>query len=181
MRIAVSGSFSVGKTSLCQVLTKHLRTRGHQVIFIEETARKIVSSGHRVDHDLGASDVLAYVALQLAAEREATPEADVVADRWLLDLYAYVASDLYLPRLTQRAAVCAALEEVVWLRLDFYQRHIYVHTGLPIVPDGLRDTNPSRQQVFAAALLSAYAHFLIEPIVFDPLKTSADDLAEELQ
>jgi len=179
-KIAISGSFSVGKTTLCRSLVERMRGLGIRAEMMPESAREIVARGYHVDLEMSPTDVFAYISTQLAAERTASTEGYVIADRCLLDLYAYLSSDINLPHLLDRGAICASVEEMVWTRLHFYGRYVYVPPVLPVVGDGVRDFDPTRQQAFATAVLYAYDHFHIEPVVFDPLKGDMDMLVRDI-
>jgi predicted ATPase len=178
-KIAISGSFSVGKTTLCCSLVECVGKHGFHAEILPESAREIVARGYHVDLEMSPIDVFAYIATQLAAERAAPTKGYVFADRWLLDLYAFLSSDTKLPHLLDREAICASVEEVVWTQLHFYDRYVYISPTLPIIEDGIRDSDPVRQCAFAEALLRAYEHFRITPIVFDPLKEDVSVLARD--
>ncbi len=144
MRIALSGSFSIGKTTLAQALRKSVSVRlgAGEVHLIEETARKVIAAGFRLDRHGTLEAYLAYVSMQLEAERQATAR-HVIADRSLADLLAYVRTNAD-PKIP--VSFTTALEEIVRLESRYFDWHCYIPIEFPLVVDDVRPDDSSYQR-----------------------------------
>ena len=136
MRISISGSYSTGKTTLAQGLFQEVSGRfgDGQVTLIEETARKVIASGFKLDRHGTLEAYLAYSSMQLEAERRATSEI-VICDRSLADLLAYVRAnaDPNIP-----ASFVSALEEIVRMESRYFDWYCYVPIEFTLVVDDVR-------------------------------------------
>ena len=138
MRICVTGSHGVGKTTLCVALGKALARLG-QVGFVPETARQLVARGFAVNDDMSAEGVDAYVSIYNANLKAAVGDF-VLSDRCLLDMFVYTES-LYHPsgRLGDK------LGKRVWelVKNDATQIDLFVHIPIefPMTHDGVRPSD----------------------------------------
>lgn len=136
MRIALSGSFSVGKTTLAQAVFEKATGKlgAEQVSLVEETARKVIAAGFKLDRNGSLDAYLAYISMQLEAERRATTKV-VICDRSLADLLAYVRTndDPNIP-----ASFNRALEEIVRIESRHLDWHCYIPIEFPLVVDDVR-------------------------------------------
>ncbi len=87
MKIAVIGSFGIGKTYFCNQLHNHYLQKGANVIVVDEVAR----SCPLPLHEKTTKDAQAWVLFsQMVREIEAQKDHDIViCDRGVMDNYAY--------------------------------------------------------------------------------------------
>ena len=137
-RIAIVGSFSTGKTTLAEVLARHL-----DLPLLPETAREVVELGFKLDKD-ATPETEALIFLKQYNNELSTGE--FVGDRSLVDVMAYAGWVLdNQPRCKETALwdECVKLAE---RRLRSNYSHVfYLPIEFPIVLDGLRPDDPAFQ------------------------------------
>ena len=144
MRISISGSYSTGKTTLAKALFQEVSGRCGVggVTLIEETARKVISSGFKLDRHGTLEAYMAYISMQLEAERGATSEI-VICDRSLADLLAYVRANAD-PNIA--ASFVSALEEIVRMESRYFDWYCYIPIEFTLVVDDVRPDDALYQQ-----------------------------------
>lgn len=147
MRVSVTGSFSTGKTTLVEAIS---RRYGRQVKTIEEVGRRVVLEGFPLDRDTTVESCLRYIELQLEAERLAETNSEsgevqpsVVSDRSLLDLLAYI-------RVNNNSALLSCAEgmltEIVWRESEYFDLYCFVPIEFEPIVDGTRETDEEYQR-----------------------------------
>lgn len=87
-RYIITGSHSVGKTSLCEGVNLLLRGN-YDIRVIPEIARLLIAKGIPMNDKADEFSIISYLLEYLKLWRES--EADIIlADRGVLDLYAYI-------------------------------------------------------------------------------------------
>ena len=91
MRIAITGTYSVGKTTFINDLHASLENKKKKVIIINEVARTLIKRGFKIT-PLTEFGIINYIKEYLEIERET--EGDIIiSDRSLLDLLSYITVD----------------------------------------------------------------------------------------
>lgn len=138
-RIAIVGSFSTGKTTLAEVLSRRLG-----LPLLPETAREVVELGFKLDKD-ATPETEALIFLKQYNNELSFPE--FVGDRSLIDVLAY--GGWVLDNQPRRR------ETVLWDECKrLAERHVrsayshifYLPIEFPIVLDGLRPDDPGFQK-----------------------------------
>ncbi|HLF69996.1 MAG TPA: ATP-binding protein [Actinomycetota bacterium] len=138
-RIAIVGSFSTGKTTLAELLSREL-----DLLLLPETAREVVALGFKLDKDATPETEALIFLKQYNNELYAR---DFVGDRSLIDVMAYAGWVLdNQPRVKETAIweECVRLAEN-HLRGN-YTDVFYLPIEFPIVLDGLRPDDPVFQK-----------------------------------
>ena len=154
MRIAVSGSFSTGKTTLIKDFVSCTQNQDFKVI--EEVARTVIASGLELDKKATIDSYLFYINLQLTNERKYSKYKNVISDRILIDLLSYIrvnkdkSISIYLEHL---------LKEIIEIEKKYYDIFIYLPVEFEPVADGIRETNIVYQNIVNSELLNIYKEF----------------------
>jgi len=128
-KIAITGSFSTGKTTLAKQLAKKLKYK-----LLPEVARQMIEDGHRLDLEVTPSLELLMAEMQEELEQG----ENWVADRCLIDILAYsmvlFKDDKFLNEINDRL-----------LRAK-YDKIFYIPIEFPIKDDGVRSTDTDFQK-----------------------------------
>lgn len=162
-RIAFSGTFSVGKSTLCAGLAECLRHRypDQPVAVIGNISRDLVKAG-RVNANKGSSveHYCLYVAEYLRRLREIDPDTAVVLhDRTLLDVLGYVLANGNAP-----SEFVEMLTEVAHAYVKSVDLYFYVPIEIPIHADGLRVNDEAYRKLVDAHIRQLLARLPAEPI-----------------
>ena len=138
IRVAVSGSFSTGKSTFCALLAEELlRThRMHQVSVIGNISRDLIRSG-RVHYDRESSLEDYFIYITEYIHRLRSIKADIIIhDRTLMDTLAYVSANENVP-----PQFIEMLREIVAWYLDGIKFYFYLPIEFPIISDGIRNND----------------------------------------
>ena len=137
-RIAIVGSFSTGKTTLAEVLARHL-----DLPLLPETAREVVELGFKLDKD-ATPETEALIFLKQYNNELSTGE--FVGDRSLVDVMAYAGWVLDNQSRSKETALWDECVKLAERRLRSNYSHVfYLPIEFPIVLDGLRPDDPAFQ------------------------------------
>jgi len=160
MRISISGAFSTGKTTLAHSAVNGVSGsgRGH-IHVIAEVARNVLEMGYQLDKNASLDSYLAYISLQLEAERSAKHQAHVLADRSLIDLLAHVRvnADPAIPIWFDRL-----LAEIVWTETEYFDRYCYIPIEFSPTVDGIRCVDPTYQRLVDIELVKLLGDFGVQ-------------------
>lgn len=138
-RIAIVGSFSTGKTTLAEVLSRRL-----QLPLLPEAAREVVALGFKLDKD-ATPETEALIFLKQYNNEISNPE--FVGDRSLIDVMAYAGWVLDNQEPTKEMELWRECEKLAERKLRTSYSHIfYLPIEFPIVLDGLRPDDPAFQK-----------------------------------
>ena len=156
MRISVSGSFSVGKTTLIEELRARAEAERLDLHVIPEVARTVLAEGYALDREATAGSYLRYIQLQLERERVASYHVHVLSDRTLIDLLAYfrVNDDLGLP-----PEIDPLMVELIWRELELFDLYCLLPVEFAPVADGVREMDPQYQRAVDEELRRLLDHF----------------------
>lgn len=138
MRIAITGSFSTGKTTLGLAASEKLG-----LTLLPEVARQVAAEGFKLDKDATVeAETLIFLRQYFA---ELTHE-EFVADRSLVDVLAYAAWVLEHRERTKEFALWETCVSIASHRLRSSYTHVFhLPIEFDIVPDGLRPMDPAFQ------------------------------------
>ncbi|MGQ0679128.1 MAG: AAA family ATPase [Actinomycetota bacterium] len=138
MRIAIVGSFSTGKTTLAEELSRHL-----DLPLLPETAREVVDLGFKLDKDATPETEALIFLKQYNNELSAS---EFVGDRSLIDVMAYAGWVLDNQPRSKETALWDECVKLAERRLRSNYSHVfYLPIEFPIVLDGLRPDDPAFQ------------------------------------
>lgn len=139
LRIAIVGSFSTGKTTLAEALSRHL-----QLPLLPEAAREVVALGFRLDKDATPETEALIFLKQYNNE---ISNSEFVGDRSLIDVMAYAGWVLDNQKPTKEMELWRECEKLAERKLRTSYSHIfYLPIEFPIVLDGLRPDDPAFQK-----------------------------------
>lgn len=137
-RIALIGSFSTGKTTLAEVLSRHL-----ELPLLPETARQVIELGFKLDKD-ATPETETLIFLKQYNNELSTDE--FVGDRSLIDVMAYAGWVLDNQPRSKETALWDECIKLAERRLRGNYSHVfYLPIEFPIVLDGLRPDDPAFQ------------------------------------
>lgn len=137
-RIAIVGSFSTGKTTLGNELSRDL-----DLPLLPEVARQVVELGFKLDKDATPETETLIFLRQLHAEMT---HAEFVGDRSLIDVMAYAGWVLDNQEFRKEHHLWAACLDIAGEHLRSQYSHVfYLPVEFPIVLDGLRPDDPEFQ------------------------------------
>ena len=138
-RIAIVGSFSTGKTTLAELLARHL-----DLPLLPEVAREVAALGFKLDKD-ATPDTEALIFLKQFNNELEIPE--FVGDRSLIDVMAYAGWVLDNQPHRKEMLLWEECERLAERRLRTnYSDVFYLPIEFPIVLDGLRPDDPAFQK-----------------------------------
>lgn len=141
MRIAITGTHGVGKTTFITDLVDSLRKAGKEVTLINEVARTLIAKGFKIT-PLSEYGIVHYMKEYLELERKAKGEF-IISDRSLLDLYSYITVDKS-PKI--RKVYLDLIREVWQMEKDRYDIYFYIPIEFPMEQDGARSANEKYRQ-----------------------------------
>lgn len=134
MRIAVSGSFSVGKTTVIKGIEQYFAAGyRNDIITIGNISRDLVNSG-KVKHDKGSEFYHYFLYISEYAKRLVDAKAAIVLhDRTLLDSMAYMITNGNIP-----PEFLEMLENLVRWYVKDIDVYFYIPIEIAITEDGVR-------------------------------------------
>ena len=130
MKISITGSFGVGKTTLANILQEKIN-----IPLLPEVARILIKQGHKMDK--GVTPDLEYIMAKMQEELENGKEW--IADRCFIDLYAYI--KILFPK-----HVGLNYEILSFLQKSKYDFIFYLPIEFPIENDGERSVDVKFQK-----------------------------------
>ncbi len=138
-RIAIVGSFSTGKTTLAEALSRRL-----ELPLLPEVAREVVELGFKLDKD-ATPETEALIFLRQYNNELSTHE--FVGDRSLIDVMAYAGWVLDNQEWRKEMILWDECVKLAERRLrTSYSNVFYLPIEFPIVLDGLRPDDPEFQE-----------------------------------
>ena len=151
-RIVIVGSFSTGKTTLAEVLSRRL-----ELPLLPETAREVVELGFKLDKD-ATPETETLIFLKQYNNELSFPE--FVGDRSLVDVMAYAGWVLDNQPRRKETALWEECKRLAERHVRSAYSHVfYLPIEFPIVLDGLRPDDPAFQKEIderVVALLSSH-------------------------
>ena len=133
MRIAVTGTYSVGKTTFINDLHVALQNKKERITIINEVARSLIKRGFKIT-PLTEFGIINYMKEYLEWERET--EGDIViSDRSLLDLLSYITID-NSPLV--RKVYLDLIKEVWLMEKERFDVYLYLPIEFALDQDGAR-------------------------------------------
>lgn len=137
-RIAIVGSFSTGKTTLGNELSRIL-----ELPLLPEVARQVVELGFKLDKDATPETETLIFLRQLHAEMT---HIEFVGDRSLIDVMAYAGWVLDNQEFRKEHHLWESCLDIAKANLRSQYSHVfYLPIEFPIVLDGLRPDDPEFQ------------------------------------
>ena len=149
MRLGISGSFSTGKTRLCEAVAEELIRRGVPITIVAETAREVISEGFPLDSGVTLDSVLRCATIQLQKTLTFSSSLNIIADRTFLDLYAFLKLEECAEIPDQLKFLVGQLMIVESERIDL---RVYLPVEFEIVSDGIRANSTEYQHRFDAKI-----------------------------
>ncbi len=149
LSISVSGTHSVGKTTLIESISDDLKDQDFFVA--KEIARKMISEGFLMSKDITEYGIINYALRYLKLGRECESKI-FVSDRSLIDLLSYITVN---ESLKVRQPYIELIKEIVVLesiRFDFY---IYIPPEIPFVFDNVRPVD-EKYRLDVAQVMEGY-------------------------
>ena len=138
-RIAIVGSFSTGKTTLAEALSRRL-----DLPLLPEVAREVAELGFKLDKD-ATPETEALIFLSQYNNELSTHE--FIGDRSLIDVMAYATWVLDNQEWRKEMALWDECVKLAERRLRTSYSHVfYLPIEFPIVLDGLRPDDPAFQE-----------------------------------
>jgi nicotinamide riboside kinase len=137
--IAISGSISVGKTTLAKHLKCALETeiKNEEIILIDEVARKLIGKGVTSDEKTEFNDYARYFNEHFC-KMNSVKQGVYIFDRTMLDTLAYAEANKNVPEVW-----LSMLNEIAQLYSTLFDVYLYVpiEEFVPFENDGVRTTN----------------------------------------
>jgi nicotinamide riboside kinase len=169
-RIALIGSFSTGKTTLGELLARHL-----ELPLLPETARQVIELGFKLDKD-ATPETETLIFLKQYNNELSTEE--FVGDRSLIDVMAYAGWVLDNQPRTKETALWDECVKLAERRLRSNYSHVfYLPIEFPIVLDGLRPDDPAFQSEIDERLLRLLRSHDIDYVT---IKGSVEERMEQI-
>ncbi len=169
-RIAIVGSFSTGKTTLAEVVARHL-----ELPLLPETARQVIELGFKLDK--GATPETETLIFLKQYNNELSTD-EFVGDRSLIDVMAYAGWVLDNQPRSKETALWDECVKLAERRLRSNYSHVfYLPIEFPIVLDGLRPDDPEFQAEIDDRLLRILRSHDIDYIT---LKGSVEERMEQI-
>jgi predicted ATPase len=160
MRISISGSHSVGKTTLANQLMEAVQ-RGYNIKLIPEIARILIAKRFLLNQDITEWGIVTYVQEYLHSERIC--DADIIlSDRSLIDLLAYIKTN-NSPKI--RNKFIQLVEEVVFEESKRFDYYFYLPIEFPLILDNVRPIDINYQKEVDHTLAELFKYYSIHPIV----------------
>jgi len=157
LKISISGTHSVGKTTLVNNIKKRMISSNIHVI--PEVARVLIDKGFKLNQDITEYGIVNYITDYLFFERTINSEI-LISDRSLIDLLAYVKTN---NSKKIRKKYVELIEEVVYeesKRFDFY---IYLPIEFKLIQDNVRPENIDYQKQVDITLVNLFKLYKIKP------------------
>lgn len=131
MKISISGTHSVGKSTLI----RDLCATELQFSAVQEVARKMVKEGFKMSTEITEYGVVNYAKRYLEIERNSINDDLVIFDRSLIDLLAYIRvnGDYKI-----RKPFIDLVYEIVYLESKSFDFYVYIPPEIPFEFDGVR-------------------------------------------
>jgi deoxyadenosine/deoxycytidine kinase len=160
MRISISGSHSVGKTTLANQLMEVIQ-REHNIELIPEIARILIAKRFLLNQNITEWGIVNYVQEYLYNERICNADI-VLSDRSLIDLLAYIKTN-NSPKI--RKQFIQLVEEVVFEESKRFDHYFYLPIEFPLILDNVRPIDISYQKEVDHTLTELFKYYSIHPIV----------------
>ncbi|MBI1955504.1 MAG: ATP-binding protein [Acidobacteria bacterium] len=139
IRIVVTGAQCTGKTTLCHSLERALGGRGYHCSVIGEVARIIAAQGFPLDKECTLETYYAFITGHVNNLMH-TEKRLLIYDRFIVDFFAYVRANANVPLAFDNMMIAVSK-----LCLQKADRILYVPIEIPLVADGLRNTDSNYQ------------------------------------
>jgi len=171
LRIAIVGSFSTGKTTLAEALSRRL-----DLPLLPETAREVVELGFKLDKDATPETETLIFLKQYNNE---ISNSEFVGDRSLIDVMAYAGWVLDNQPRRKESALWDECVRLAERRLRTSYSHLfYLPVEFPIVLDGLRPDDPAFQKEIDERLLKLLKSHDLD---YQTVKGSVDERLEQIE
>jgi len=155
MRIAITGSHGVGKTTLINELLNYLNKKDSGFKLLEEAPRQAFELGFPINENNSSETQLWVFAKQL--EMELVADSYYIADKCFIDLLAYA---MYIFK--ERHDLISILRDISKRAALKYDLVIYLPAGeFPIEDDGVRSTDQKFQEGIDKLILEILNDFEI--------------------
>ncbi len=154
VKISISGSHSVGKTTLINSIKNNI----NNITIIPEIARILINKGFKLNKNITEYGIVNYITEYLFYERTTLAEV-IISDRSLIDLLAYVKTN---NSSKIRKKYVNLIEEVVYeesKRFDFY---IYLPIEFELIYDKIRSSDKNYQKQVDKTIVKLFKQYNIE-------------------
>ncbi|GHU59226.1 hypothetical protein FACS189411_15800 [Bacteroidia bacterium] len=159
-RFSISGTHSVGKTTLANCLIESLKDSVN-IKLIPEIARELIANGFLLNQDITEWGIVNYVTEYLYHERNIYADI-VLSDRSLIDLLAYIKTN---KSIKIRKKYIQLVEEVVFEESKRFNHYFYLPIEFPLVLDEVRPSDISYQKEVDNTLKALFKQYNIQPIM----------------
>jgi nicotinamide riboside kinase len=157
-RFSISGTHSVGKTTLVNNLIESLKD-SVSIKLIPEMARELIAKGFLLNKDITEWGVINYVTEYLYHERSICADI-VLSDRSLIDLLAYIKTN---KSEKIRKKYIQLVEEVVFEESKRFDNYFYLPIEFPLSLDGIRPSDIDYQKEVNNTLNMLFRYYNIQP------------------
>jgi adenylate kinase family enzyme len=170
-RIAIVGSFSTGKTTLAERLSREM-----DLPLLPETAREVVELGFKLDKDATPETECLIFLKQYNNELSFS---EFVGDRSLVDVMAYAGWVLDNQPRRKETALWEECKRLAERHVrSAYSHVVYLPIEFPIVLDGLRPDDPAFQKEIDERIL----HLLwSHDVAYDTVRGSVEERLEQIR
>jgi hypothetical protein len=170
-RIAIVGSFSTGKTTLAEVLSRRL-----DLPLLPETAREVVELGFKLDKD-ATPETETLIFLKQYNNELSFPE--FVGDRSLVDVMAYAGWVLDTQPPCKETALWEECKRLAERHVRSAYSHVfYLPIEFPIVLDGLRPDDPAFQKEIDERIIGLLS---THDVAYDTVTGSVDERTAQVE
>lgn len=171
-KFVITGSHSVGKTTLVESVAGRLSSSGRRVAVIPEMARLLIAEGVPMNADIDEYGVCCYLEKYLRMTREIQSDL-VISDRAVFDLFVYL---LVNKSKAVRKCIVDLVGEIVRQEMDD-STYVYVPVEFAMVSDGVRPEDEAYRLAVDAQARSLLDEFGASYVV---LKGSLESRIEQL-
>lgn len=134
IRISITGTHSVGKTTIADIIAKHYEAN-YNVQRISEVARELIKQKFKMSKDITQYGIVNYAYKYLHQERIKQLGDILIADRSILDMMAYISVNNSKKVKTRYISL---IDEIMYINKNKYDMYFYIPIEIPIVFDGVR-------------------------------------------
>ncbi len=159
MRIAISGSQCVGKSTLL----KSIEQSGYfdkDFFFCKEVVRTLMSKGIKINKE---ADHYSQLSILEQHYINALQYPNLITDRCSVDAFVYATWNYLQGKFTYKEH--KEHRELFEANLHKYHRFFYLPPEFPMIEDGVRDIDVNFQQDIHNLFLTIYQDYMVTPII----------------
>jgi predicted ATPase len=158
MRIAISGSQGVGKSTLMADLELNIKLKG--IVFIKEIVRSLAMQGIKINRE---ADHFSQCAILEEHYKNQLRHRNMITDRCSIDAFVYATYDYLQGKYTLEEHL--KHERMMLRTLNDYDQYFYIPVEFEMSVDGVRDTDVKYQKAIDDLFKVVYDKYDIQPII----------------